>query len=95
MEHREPLAEVDGEGHHLFPGTIRSPQVVEFLTHLLRHIPGEVLVIWDRLLRHRRRLVREFVRPARSADPRVPVPNYAQKVPIPQRGVVRVFAVSE
>ena len=23
----------------LFPGTIRSPQVIEFLEHLLRHIP--------------------------------------------------------
>jgi hypothetical protein len=27
----------------LFPGSIRSPQVVEFLSHLLRHIPGKVL----------------------------------------------------
>jgi hypothetical protein len=33
----------------LFPGTVRSPQVVEFLTHLLRHLHGPVLVIWDRL----------------------------------------------
>jgi transposase len=45
----------------LFPGTVRSPQVVEFLTHLLRHLPGPVLVIWDRLQTHRSRLVREFV----------------------------------
>jgi transposase len=45
----------------LFPGTVRSPQVVEFLTHLLRHLRGPVLVIWDRLQTHRSRLVREFV----------------------------------
>jgi transposase len=45
----------------LFPGTIRSPQVVEFLTHLLRHIPGPVLVIWDGLRAHHSRLVQEFV----------------------------------
>jgi hypothetical protein len=45
----------------LFPGTVRSPQVVEFLTHLLRHLPGPVLVIWDRLQTHRSRLVRDFV----------------------------------
>lgn len=45
----------------LFPGTIRSPQVVVFLDHLLRHVPGPVLVIWDRLGTHRSRLVREFV----------------------------------
>lgn len=45
----------------LFPGTVRSPQVVAFLTHLLRHLSGPVVVIWDRLQTHRSRLVREFV----------------------------------
>jgi transposase len=45
----------------LFPGTIRSPQVVEFLAHLMRHIPGDILVIWDGLRSHRSRLVRDFV----------------------------------
>ena len=45
----------------LFPGSIRSPQVVEFLKHLLRHISGRVLVIWDGLRSHRSRMVREFV----------------------------------
>lgn len=45
----------------LFPGTIRSPQVVEFLGLLLRHIPGKLIVIWDGLRQHRSRMVREFV----------------------------------
>jgi len=45
----------------LFPGSIRSPQVVEFLKHLLRHISGRVLVIWDGLRSHRSRMVSEFV----------------------------------
>jgi transposase len=45
----------------LFPGTIRSPQVVEFLTHLLRHLPGKLLVIWDGGTTHRSRMVRDFV----------------------------------
>ena len=31
----------------LFPGAIRSPQIIEFLSHLLRHIPGELLIVWD------------------------------------------------
>lgn len=35
----------------LFPGSIRSPQVVEFLSHLLRHIPGKLLIIWANLCR--------------------------------------------
>lgn len=45
----------------LYPGSIRSPQVVEFLGHLKRHIPRDLLVIWDRLKTHRSRLVKEFV----------------------------------
>lgn len=45
----------------LFPGAIRSPQVVIFLMHLLQHVHGNVLVIWDGLRQHRSRLVRDFV----------------------------------
>ena len=45
----------------LFPGTIRSPQVVQFLTHLMRHIAGDLVVVWDGLRSHRSRLVKEFV----------------------------------
>ncbi len=45
----------------LFPGSIRSPQVVEFLTHLLRHIPGKLLIVWDGLRSHRSHLVNQFV----------------------------------
>ena len=33
----------------LFPGAIRSPQIIQFLAHLLRHIPGKLLIIWDGL----------------------------------------------
>ena len=35
----------------LFPGAIKSPQVVEFLEHLMRHLPGKLLIIWDGLRR--------------------------------------------
>jgi transposase len=45
----------------LYPGSIRSPQVVEFLTHLMRHIPRDMLVIWDGLQAHRSRLTKNFV----------------------------------
>jgi transposase len=45
----------------LYPGSIRSPQVVEFLSHLMRHIPKDMLVIWDGLKAHRSRLVKDFV----------------------------------
>jgi transposase len=46
----------------LFPGTIRSRQVVEFLEHLLRHLPGKLLIVWDGLRSHRSRVVWNFVR---------------------------------
>lgn len=45
----------------LFPGAIRAPQVLQFLEHLLRHLPGTLLVIWDGLPSHRSRAVRAFV----------------------------------
>jgi len=45
----------------LFPGAIKSQQIVAFLTHLMRHIPSNLTVIWDGLPSHRSRLVREFV----------------------------------
>jgi len=46
----------------LFPGAIRSPQVILFLRHLLRHIPGKLPVVWDGLATHRSRVVWEFLR---------------------------------
>ena len=45
----------------LFPGAIRGPEVIEFLTHLLAHLPGRLLVIWDGLPAHRSRLVQHWV----------------------------------
>ena len=45
----------------LYPRTIRSAEVVDFLRRLLRQIPGNVLVIWDGLRQHRSRLVQDFV----------------------------------
>jgi hypothetical protein len=51
----------------LFPGSIRSPQVIEFLEHLLRHIPGKLLVVWDGLTGHRSRMTWEFIRQQRGA----------------------------
>ncbi len=50
----------------LFAGAIRSPQVIEFLTHLRRHLRGKLLIIWDGLPAHRSRAVWEFVRQQRG-----------------------------
>jgi transposase len=40
---------------------IKGPQIIEFLEHLQRHLPGKLLVIWDGLPGHRSRLVKDFV----------------------------------
>ena len=45
----------------LFPGAIRSPQIIVFLSHLLRHISGNLLIVWDGLPGHRSRAVWEFI----------------------------------
>src|SRR2546426_4440563 len=50
----------------LFPGAIRSPQIVEFLSHLLRHVPGKLLIVWDGLPDHRSRATWEFIREQRG-----------------------------
>lgn len=39
----------------------RSPQVVRFLEHLLRLIPGKLLVIWDGSPIHRSKVVKAFL----------------------------------
>lgn len=45
----------------MYPGSIKAAQVVDFLGHLLRHLPGKLLVIWDGLPAHRSKLVQAFV----------------------------------
>jgi transposase len=44
-----------------YPGSIKAPQVVDFLGHLLKHLPGKLLIIWDGLPAHRSKLVKAFV----------------------------------
>lgn len=45
----------------LFDGAIKSAQVIEFLRHLLRHLPGRLLIVWDGAAIHRSRAVRDFI----------------------------------
>lgn len=43
------------------PGTIKAPLVVECFTHLLGHIRGKVVLVWDGLPAHGSRLVKAFI----------------------------------
>jgi transposase len=45
----------------LFEGSIKSPQVIEFLNHLQRHVPGRLLIIWDGAAIHRSKIVRQYI----------------------------------
>jgi transposase len=46
---------------HVQDRALRGPQVVRFLQHLLRHIPGKLLVIWDGAPIHRSKVVQQFL----------------------------------
>ena len=45
----------------MYQGSVKGPQVVDFLGHLMRHLPGKLLIVWDGLPAHRSRLVKEFL----------------------------------
>lgn len=46
---------------HVHERSIRGEQVVDFLHHLLRHIPGKLTVVWDGASIHRCKAVKGFL----------------------------------
>lgn len=64
----------------LYPGSIRSPQVIEFLSHLMRHIHSNLLVIWDGAPIHRSRLVKNFVTQQNDRIDLETLPAYAPEL---------------
>lgn len=59
----------------------RGPEVVDFLRHLLRHVPGPLLVIWDGAPIHRAQPVKDFL--AQGAAARLQLeqlPGYAPEL---------------
>jgi transposase len=68
---------------------ISSVEVVGFLRHLLRHIPGKLLIVWDGATIHRSTLVKQFL--SEEAEGRIHLerfPAYAPEVD-PQEGIWR------
>ena len=45
----------------LYEGAIGTPEVIDFLKALVRHLDRPMLIVWDRLPAHRSGLVREFI----------------------------------
>lgn len=64
----------------LFPDAIKAPQIIEFLTHLLRHLRRPLLVIWDGLPGHRSAAVRDFVAAQRGRLTLEFLPGYAPEL---------------
>jgi transposase len=64
----------------LFPDAIKAPQLIEFLTHLMRHVRRPVLVIWDGLPGHRSAAVRDFVAAQRGRLTLEFLPGYAPEL---------------
>jgi len=62
----------------LYAGSVKGPQVVEFLGALIRHIPSPLLVVWDGLPAHRSRLVRDYID---SLDGRIELANLPPYAP--------------
>ena len=60
-------------------GEVRTQQVLQFLRHLLRHLSGRIVVLWDGLAAHWAGIIRDFV----AGQPRlrlVRLPAYAPEL---------------
>jgi transposase len=56
----------------------RGPAIVRFLQHLLRHLPGKLLVLWDGAPIHRAQAVQDFLAQGAAARLQLePLPGYA------------------
>ena len=66
------------EGLQELGGPLGGPDVVRFLRHLLRHIPGLLLVIWDGAPIHHGQAVKDFLASGGAARLQLEVlPGYA------------------
>ena len=69
---------------------LRSPDVVRFLKHLLAHVPGKLLVIWDGAPIHRGRPVQDFLASGAAGRLRLaPLPGYAPDLNPLDQGIWR------
>ena len=61
-------------------GSIKSLQVIEFLKHLQRQIPGKILILWDGAAIHRSLLVKNFIASTRGHIQVERLPAYAPEL---------------
>jgi transposase len=79
----------------IYEHSIKGPDVVRFLKHLLAQLPGKILVIWDNLKAHLSQPVKAFL--AQGATKRLTLhalPPYAPELN-PQEGIWRYLKYVE
>lgn len=64
----------------IYTGSIKGLQVVEFLKHLQRHVPGKLLLLWDGASIHRSRVVREHLASTKGQVEVERLPAYAPEL---------------
>jgi len=83
-DHLSAISAISLEGKLYFrcqEGALNSADVVAFLAHLLREVPGQIVVIWDGAPIHRSHVIQEFL--ANGASRRIhlePLPAYAPEL---------------
>jgi transposase len=63
-DHLSALSAISPEGRlyfHAQEGAINSADVVAFLEHLRREVPGRMLIMWDGAPMHRRQVIKAFL----------------------------------
>ena len=63
-DHLSAISAISPEGKLYFHSQshpLNSDDVVEFLEHLLREVPGRMVLIWDGAPIHRSRVIRDFL----------------------------------
>jgi transposase len=93
-QHLSAIGAITSAGRLLirrFRTSIRGYGVVCFLRHLLRHVPGKLLVIWDGASIHRCKLVQAFLAAGGAARLWLePLPSYAPDLN-PAEGIWRAL----
>ncbi len=63
-----------------YTGSIKGLQVVQFLKHLQRHVPGKMLILWDGAAIHRCGLVKDYLESTEGQIEVERLPAYAPEL---------------
>src|SRR5260221_6394712 len=75
--------------------SVKGPDLERFLKHVLAHIPGKILLVWDGLPAHRSQPVKDFLAtPAAKRLTLLQLPPYAPQLN-PQAGIWRYLKCVE